>query len=24
MPGLPAEPQAKHIDIVDGFIEGLS
>ncbi|MFV0536596.1 MAG: formate--tetrahydrofolate ligase [Dysgonomonas sp.] len=24
MPGLPAEPQAKHIDIVNGFIEGLS
>lgn len=24
MPGLPAEPQAKNIDIVDGFIEGLS
>ena len=24
MPGLPAEPQAKQIDIVDGFIEGLS
>lgn len=24
MPGLPKEPQAKHIDIVDGFIEGLS
>ncbi|MDH6310407.1 formate--tetrahydrofolate ligase [Dysgonomonas sp. PFB1-18] len=24
MPGLPAEPQAKHIDIVDGVIEGLS
>jgi len=24
MPGLPAIPQAKHIDIVDGFIEGLS
>lgn len=24
MPGLPAEPQAKYIDIVDGFIEGLS
>ena len=24
MPGLPKEPQAVHIDIVDGFIEGLS
>jgi len=24
MPGLPAEPQAKHIDIVDGIINGLS
>lgn len=24
MPGLPAEPQAKHIDFIDGFIEGLS
>lgn len=24
MPGLPAEPQARYIDIVDGFIEGLS
>lgn len=24
MPGLPAEPQAKHIDIINGFIEGLS
>ena len=24
MPGLPAEPQAKHIDIVNGMIEGLS
>lgn len=24
MPGLPANPQAKHIDIVDGVIEGLS
>lgn len=24
MPGLPATPQAKHIDIVDGVIEGLS
>lgn len=24
MPGLPANPQAKHIDIVDGIIEGLS
>lgn len=24
MPGLPPEPQAKHIDIVDGIIEGLS
>lgn len=24
MPGLPAEPQAKHIKIVDGEIEGLS
>ncbi len=24
MPGLPKEPQAKHIDIVDGKIEGLS
>ncbi len=24
MPGLPAEPQAKHIDIVNGFVEGLS
>ena len=24
MPGLPKEPQAKHIDIVDGRIEGLS
>ncbi|MDR2956416.1 MAG: formate--tetrahydrofolate ligase, partial [Prevotella sp.] len=24
MPGLPAEPQAKHIDIVNGLIEGLS
>lgn len=24
MPGLPADPQAKHIDIVDGVIEGLS
>ena len=24
MPGLPKEPQAKHIDLVDGLIEGLS
>ena len=24
MPGLPKEPQALHIDIVDGEIEGLS
>jgi len=24
MPGLPKEPQAKHIDIVNGYIEGLS
>ena len=24
MPGLPKEPQAQHIDIVDGHIEGLS
>ncbi|MDR3056839.1 MAG: formate--tetrahydrofolate ligase [Prevotella sp.] len=24
MPGLPAEPQAKHIDFVNGFVEGLS
>ncbi|MDE5575326.1 MAG: formate--tetrahydrofolate ligase, partial [Bacteroidales bacterium] len=24
MPGLPAEPQALHIDLVDGKIEGLS
>lgn len=24
MPGLPAEPQAKHIDFIDGFVEGLS
>ncbi|MDH6312079.1 formate--tetrahydrofolate ligase [Parabacteroides sp. PFB2-10] len=24
MPGLPKEPQAKHIDIVDGLVEGLS
>ncbi|NDV94297.1 formate--tetrahydrofolate ligase [Dysgonomonas sp. 521] len=24
MPGLPAEPQAKHIDIINGNIEGLS
>lgn len=24
MPGLPADPQANRIDIVDGFIEGLS
>ena len=24
MPGLPKEPQALHIDIVDGNIEGLS
>lgn len=24
MPGLPKEPQALHIDIVDGLIEGLS
>lgn len=24
MPGLPKEPQAKHIDIVDGQIDGLS
>ena len=24
MPGLPAEPQAKFIDIIDGKIEGLS
>ena len=24
MPGLPEEPQALHIDIVDGEIEGLS
>ncbi len=24
MPGLPADPQAKHIDIIDGEIEGLS
>ncbi len=24
MPGLPKEPQAKHIDIVNGLIEGLS
>lgn len=24
MPGLPKDPQAKHIDIVDGYIEGLS
>ncbi|MDD4778734.1 MAG: formate--tetrahydrofolate ligase, partial [Fermentimonas sp.] len=24
MPGLPADPQAKRIDIVDGEIEGLS
>ena len=24
MPGLPKEPQARHIDIVNGLIEGLS
>ncbi|MBB4036312.1 formate--tetrahydrofolate ligase [Dysgonomonas hofstadii] len=24
MPGLPAEPQAKQIDIINGFVEGLS
>jgi len=24
MPGLPKDPQAKRIDIVDGVIEGLS
>jgi formate--tetrahydrofolate ligase len=24
MPGLPKEPQARKIDIVDGMIEGLS
>lgn len=24
MPGLPKEPQAKHIDIINGFVEGLS
>jgi Formyltetrahydrofolate synthetase len=24
MPGLPKEPQAKKIDVVNGFIEGLS
>jgi formate--tetrahydrofolate ligase len=24
MPGLPADPQAKRIDIVNGQIEGLS
>ncbi|HAR39551.1 MAG TPA: formate--tetrahydrofolate ligase, partial [Porphyromonadaceae bacterium] len=24
MPGLPADPQAKRIDIIDGEIEGLS
>ena len=24
MPGLPKDPQAKHIDIVNGYIEGLS
>lgn len=24
MPGLPATPQAKHIDLIDGFVEGLS
>lgn len=24
MPGLPADPQARHIDLVDGLIEGLS
>ena len=24
MPGLPKDPQAKNIDIVDGNIEGLS
>ena len=24
MPGLPKEPQAVHMDIVDGVIEGLS
>jgi formate--tetrahydrofolate ligase len=24
MPGLPKQPQALHIDIVDGNIEGLS
>lgn len=24
MPGLPKEPQAIHIDLVDGFVEGLS
>jgi formate--tetrahydrofolate ligase len=24
MPGLPKVPQAEHIDIVDGNIEGLS
>ena len=24
MPGLPKEPQAKYIDIIDGQVEGLS